>query len=199
MSTCFEVYPTNNNIPKFSTIISKAVSMFEDFLKYHSIEKNINTKVYAVHEDNIISTTEFITVQENIYNTIEINQTGNIYLFYIKHDDFYTEMWDDELKNNSRAKPLENAIIKNRKIGYSWDIKRTAGQPAIASLFYGFVAMALAQETNGFIYSDDGAWSYELFPTEWQNIYSEYFNIDSIKNPTTKETVCNWINLLKLM
>ena len=198
MSTCFEVYPTNDNIPEFSKIISKAVSMIEDFLKFHSIEKNISTEVYAVHEDNIISTTEFITVQENIYNTIEINQTGNIYLFYIKHDDFYNEMWNEEIKHNSRAKMLENSILKNHQIGYSWDIKRTAGQPAIASLFYGFVAMALARETDGFIYSDDGAWSYELFPTEWQNLYSEYFNTDSIKNSKIKSTVKNWINLLKI-
>ncbi|MCM1472959.1 MAG: hypothetical protein NC040_02795 [Muribaculaceae bacterium] len=171
--------------------------MFEDFLKFHKIETYINTEIYAVHEDNIISEPQFITFQENIYNTIEINQTGNIYLFYIKHDDFYNGMWNDEIKNNSRAKILENSILKNRRIGYSWDIKRTVGQPAIVSLFYGFIAMALARETDGFIYSDDGAWSYELFPTEWQNLYSEYFNIDSIKNPDSKSTVKNWINLLK--
>ncbi|MCM1314259.1 MAG: hypothetical protein NC244_02690 [Alistipes senegalensis] len=197
MSTCFEVYPTNDNIPEFSKIILKAVRMFEDFLKFHKIETYINTEIYAVHEDNIISEPQFITFQENIYNTIEINQTGNIYLFYIKHDDFYNGMWNDEIKNNSRAKILENSILKNRRIGYSWDIKRTVGQPAIVSLFYGFIAMALARETDGFIYSDDGAWSYELFPTEWQNLYSEYFNIDSIKNPDSKSTVKNWINLLK--
>lgn len=197
MSTCFEVYPTNDNIPEFSTIISKTVSMFEDFLKFHEIETDINTEVYAVHKGKVISEPQFITDKIDTYNTIEINNIGTIYLFYIKHDDFYNGTWDDEIKHNSRAKLLENSILKNRQVGYSWDIKRTVGQPAIASLFYGFVAMAIAQETDGFIYSADGAWSYELFPTEWQNLYSEYFNIDRIKNPETKETVRNWINLLK--
>ncbi len=197
MSTCFEVYPTNDNIPEFKNIITKSVIMFEDFLKFHNIKININTEVYAVNEDNVISVPEFITVQESTYNTIEINRIGSIYLFYIKHDNVYTEMWNDELKNNSRAKLLENSILKNRHIGYSWDIKRTVGQPAIASLFYGFVAMAVAQETDSFIYSDDGAWSYELFPTEWKNLYSEYLNIDSIKDSDIKSTIQKWINLLK--
>lgn len=186
MSTSFEVYPTKDNIPELKNIIAKSVAMFEDFLKFHDIEKNIS-----------ISVPESITINENTYNTIEINQSGSIYLFFIKHDSLYTEMWDTELKNNPRAELLEKSILKNRKLGYSWEVKRTAGQPAIASLFYGFVAMTLAQETDGFIYSDDGAWSYELFPTKWQNLYSEHFNTDSIKNPKIKETVLNWINLLK--
>lgn len=186
MSTCFEVYPTNGNIPEMKNIITKASAMFDDFLKFHRIEKSID-----------ISAPEFITVSESTYNTIEINQSGSIYLFYIRHDDLCKEMWDDELKNNPRAEMLANSVLKNRQYGYSWEVKRTAGQPAIASLFYGFVAIAVAQETDGFIYSDDGAWSYELFPTEWQNLYKEYFNTDSIKNPEIKETVLDWINILK--
>ena len=197
ISTCFEVYPTNDNIPEFKNIISKAVSMFEDFMKFHKIETKINTEVYAVKDKSVIYEPQFITDKICTYNTIEVNNISTIYLFYVKHDNFYNEAWDDEIKHNSHAKSLENSILKNRKIGYSWDIKRTAGQPPVASLFYGFIAIAIAQETDGFIYSDDGAWSYELFPTEWQNLYSEYFNIDSIKNPTVKENVCNWINLLK--
>ncbi len=171
--------------------------MFEDFLKIHNIKTDIKTEVYEVHENQTIYEPQFITDKENTYNTIEINQTGSIYLFYIKHDNICTEMWNDELKNNPRAESLENSILKNRYIGYSWDIKRTAGQPAIASLFYGFAAMAVAQETDGFIYSDDGAWSYELFPTEWKNLYSEYLDINRIKDISIKSTVINWINLLK--
>lgn len=98
---------------------------------------------------------------------------------------------------NNNIPEFRSSILKNRKIGYLWQIKRTVGQPAVVSLFYGFVAMAIAQETDGFIYSDDGAWSYELFPTTWQNLHSEYLDIDKIQNPDIKSTVLNWINLLK--
>lgn len=92
---------------------------------------------------------------------------------------------------NDNIPEFRSSILKNRKIGYLWQVKRTAGQPAIVSLFYGFVAMALARETDGFIYSDDGAWCYESFPTTWQNLYSEYLDIDKIQNPDIKSTVLN--------
>lgn len=197
MSTSFEIYPTNDNIPEFTRIISKSLNMFKNFLKVHNIKTYINTESYAVHENQAIYTPPFITDKENTYNTIELNKIGNIYLFYIKLDNTDTEMWDYELKTNPRAKLFKNSILKNRKIGYLWQIKRTAGQPAVVSLFYGFVAMAIAQETDGFIYSDDGAWSYELFPTEWKSLYSEYLDINKIKDHNIKSTIIKWINSLK--
>lgn len=98
---------------------------------------------------------------------------------------------------NNNIPEFRSSILKNRKIGYLWQIKRTVGQPAVVSLFYGFVAMAIAQETDGFIYSDDGAWSYELFPTEWKNLYSEYLDINKIKDHNIKSTIIKWINSLK--
>lgn len=197
MSTSFEIYPTNNNIPELSRLISEAVSMFENFMKYHNIKSYINTELYAVNENQTVYTPKFVTDSENIYNTIELNKIGNIYLFYIKIDDTDVALWNDELKNNPRAESIKSSIMKNREIGYLWQVKRTAGQPAIVSLFYGFVAMALARETDGFIYSDDGAWSYELFPTEWKSLYSEYLDINKIKDHNIKSTIIKWINSLK--
>ena len=197
MSTSFEIYPTNNNIPELSLLISEAVSMFENFMKYHNIKSYINTELYAVNENQTVYTPKFVTDSENIYNTIELNKIGNIYLFYIKIDDTDVALWNDELKNNPRAESIKSSIMKNREIGYLWQVKRTAGQPAIVSLFYGFVAMALARETDGFIYSDDGAWSYELFPTEWKSLYSEYLDINKIKDHNIKSTIIKWINSLK--
>lgn len=197
MSTSFEIYPTNDNIPELSRLISEAVSMFENFMKYHNIKSYINTELYAVNENQTVYTPKFVTDSENIYNTIELNKIGNIYLFYIKIDDTDVALWNDELKNNPRAESIKSSIMKNREIGYLWQVKRTAGQPAIVSLFYGFVAMALARETDGFIYSDDGAWCYESFPTTWQNLHSEYLDIDKIKDHNIKSTIIKWINSLK--
>lgn len=196
MSTCFEVYPTNDNIPETDIIINSALKMFEEFLEFHGIETEVFTEVHTFRDGKVI-TEKTVTHDENSHTTITVNNIGDIYLFYITLDDTDVEIWKDELKTNPRADKLRNSILKNSQIGHMWQIKRTAGQPAIVSLFYGFVAMAVAKETDGFIYSDDGAWSYELFPTHWQNLYSEHFDIDSIQNPDIKSTVRNWINLLK--
>lgn len=181
MSMCFEVYPTNCIIPETDSIINSALKMFGDFLESHGIETDVFTEVHTFHE----------------HTTITVNNIGDIYLFYIQLDDMDIEIWDDELKTNPCAKSLENEILQNRKTGYLWQVKRTAGQPAIVSLFYGFVAMALAKETNGFIYSDDGAWDYKSCPTTWQKLYSEHFDIDSIQNPDIKSNINNWIKSLK--
>ena len=42
-----------------------------------------------------------------------------------------------------------------------WSIKRTAWQPVLANILYGFVAIAIAELTNGLIYSDDGDWNFK--------------------------------------
>ena len=79
MSTSFEIYPTNDNIPEFSGIISKSLNIFENFLKVHNIKTYINTELYAVHENQAIYTPQFITDKENTYNTIK----SVIYTYFI--------------------------------------------------------------------------------------------------------------------
>ena len=198
MSTCFEIYPTDSNIPEIHRIIENAELMFRDFLIKYNIESDIDIKVIEVAENNEIKAgPKFIVSNEKAYNIININNIGNIYIFYYELSDMDNEIWNDELKINSRAVLLEDSITLNKKAGHFWSIKRTAGQPAIISLMYGFVAMAVSAETNGFIYSSDGAWDYNKMPLEWEELYVQYMNIDSIDNTDIKYNFTNWIMSLQ--
>ena len=71
------------------------------------------------------------------------------------------------------------------------------GQPAIVSLYYGYLAIAIAVLTDGIIYSDDGAWDYSRLPIEGKFFKNEYLNIKNISDPMVKENIENWLSVLK--
>ncbi len=198
MSTCFEIYPTDNNIPEFHKIIEKAELMFCNFLRKYNVETNIDITISEVTENNEIKVNpEFIVGDEKLYDIITVNNVGNIYIFYYELSDIDNEIWNDELKTNQRAVSLKDSIMLNRNIGHFWCIKRTSGQPVIISLLYGFIAMAVSAEANGFIYSADGAWSYNEMPLKWEKLYAQYMNVDNIDDADMKYNLINWITLLK--
>lgn len=49
------------------------------------------------------------------------------------------------------------------------------GQPAIINFSYGILAAALAELTDGLVFSDDSAWDYERFPATSHEVYDWYF------------------------
>ncbi|UBV45181.1 hypothetical protein LAJ19_20440 (plasmid) [Deinococcus taeanensis] len=51
-----------------------------------------------------------------------------------------------------------------RLSGRWWYFRRSAGQPAVVNVLYGCLASALAELTDGVVYSEDHAWDYERFP-----------------------------------
>ncbi len=71
------------------------------------------------------------------------------------------------------------------------------GQPAIVSLYYGYLAIALAALTDGIIYSDDGAWDWSRLPMGGKAFETEYLDIENIQNATIKENVEGWLGALK--
>lgn len=193
MSKNFEVYPTNVYIPKYKDIIENAVIMLNDYLKPYS--KNINNKIIVkeVDSNNIIMNPIEITCSEKNYNDIEILPNGNIYIYYHKLTEMDKNIFKEEINNNSNANKLTYKINKNFEIGYFWQIKRSAGQPALVNLLYGFIAEVIAKETEGIIMSDDGAWRYETFPIDWKDFKMEYLNINKPENYDYKETIINLI------
>ena len=61
-------------------------------------------------------------------------------------------------------------------LGFYWAFRRSAGQPAVINLSYGLIAAAFAELSNGFVFSDDGAWDYASFPTNANRFLENYFD-----------------------
>ena len=139
----------------------------------------------------------FLTSNEGKYTIFNINEEGEIYVFYDKIEKIDEEFWNEEIKINENARFMEKKIWDSLKTGYSWRVKRTMGQPAVVNLYYGYLAIAIAVLTEGILYSDDGAWDYECFPIEGKSFEKEYLNLDKLNNITLKRSIESCLFSLK--
>lgn len=177
MSTSFEVFPTNSYIPDCHEVISMAMELFWDFLKKENMTMNLNIVSYEMYKDRVVQESpQKLISYEDGYNSFSLNESGNVFVYFYERQEITKEFWQEEMTDNKRALNMKAQIEKNLELGYSWDVVRTAGQPALVSLFYGYVAIALAKLTDGFIYSDDGAWEYSYFPIGAEDFEKIYLN-----------------------
>ena len=98
---------------------------------------------------------------------------------------------------NERAAIVQPQMMKCFETGFYWTFRRSAGQPAIVNLAYGLIAAAFAELVKGFIFSDDGAWDYGIFPTTADYFLQNYFNLQYLKAEDA-DWAKECINILKL-
>lgn len=204
MSMSFEVFPTKKKKPNCNEIIKYSVGLFSEFLKKEKIlrEINITTREIItsreVISDNEINTNPIsLVLEENHHTVFSLNEEGEVYVFYHKLTDLDKVFWDDEIQVKKITQSMQEKINENLKIGYSWIVKRTMGQPAIVSLYYGYLAIAIAILTDGIIYSDDGAWDYSILPIEANIFKGEYLNLKQVSDTMVKDNVERWLSKLK--
>ena len=186
----FEVFPTNNYIPSNEEVIILSKKYLVEYLEKQNIYLDIRIKseTYFV-QNNTITENNGLINDETKYESFVINGSGQALVFYHKADDMLQEFWDEEIASNIRAKALEDSINTNKNLGYSWSIKRTMGQTAIVNIYYGFLALSIANLTDGFIYSDDGAWEYTCFPSMPYDFQKQYLNISKLQDSNIKEFI----------
>lgn len=200
MSTSFQIFPTTKNKPACNEIIKYSMNLFCRFLQKEKISCDIEITASEVScENKVYNSPKLLVSNEDNYTSFTLNNEGDAYVFYHKIDDIDKDFWDEELKENKKAKSLKEKIDANLGTGYYWSVKRTVGQPVILSLYYGYLAIAIAVLTDGIIYSDDGAWDYSSFPIEGIAFENEYLNIEKLSDTTIKESVENWLDILKKM
>lgn len=197
MSMSFEVFPTNNYMPVSNELITLSQKYIEDFLKRKEInfKIEIRTEIRSV-QNHVILKGDDLLKDEFKYEAFILNNSGQALVFYHRRNEIDEEFWREEISCNRKAKKIEHLIKKNLELGYSWSVKRTMAQSAIINLYYGFLAIAIAKLTDGFLYSDDGAWEYNCFPSKVSEFEKEYLDVSKLKDDNKKE----WINncLLKI-
>ena len=199
MSMSFEIFPTIKKKPNCEEIIKCSVELFYEFLKKEKISQEIVITTRAVTIDNEVYNNPIsLALKENYHIVFDLNGEGEVYVFYHELTDLDKEFWDEEIKENKHAKSIKEQIDANYEIGYSWSVKRTMGQPAIVNLYYGYLAIAIATLTDGFIYSDDGAWDYSMLPMGGKDFKKEYLNINNISDTIVKDNVQKWLDELRL-
>lgn len=198
MSISFEIFPITKKIPKCEEVNEYSINLFNGFIQNENIVYDIKCKVTEVSFDSKkCEKPVFLTSNEGKYTIFNINEEGEIYVFYDKIEKIDEEFWNEEIKINENARFMEKKIWDSLKTGYSWRVKRTMGQPAVVNLYYGYLAIAIAVLTEGILYSDDGAWDYECFPIEGKSFEKEYLNLDKLNNITLKRSIESCLFSLK--
>lgn len=195
MSTNFEIFPTGSKIPDCKSVIDYSVNLLNKFLRDNKIIKNIDVTAKEVTneiDDGICP--QYLALNENNYTVFNVNNEGEAYVHYYKNSQIDKKFWTEEISINKNAQSLKDKIYANMELGYSWSVKRTMGQPAIVSLYYGYLAIAIAVLTNGIIYSDDGAWDYSRLPVDGKDFEREYLNIENVTDIQVRENVKRWLD-----
>ena len=198
MSMSFEIFPTTKRKPNCDEIIKYSVELCVEFLKKEKISQGIDITTKEVTADNVIHTNPISLVwKENSHTVFNLNKKGEVYVFYHELTDMDKNFWKEEIQENENAQSIKEKIDANSEIGYFWSVKRHMGQPSIVSLYYGYLAIAIALLTDGIIYSDDGAWDYSRLPIEGNVFKTEYLNIENISDAMVKDNVEKWLGELK--
>lgn len=173
MSTTYEIYPTSSYIPTKEEIGKLAEKYLNIFFEKNNIEKiikitnltfkNVTIRLLWKEYEKIKSiNNKNITVNEMEYDgyNLSIEDGNTIFVFF--HE--FTQLDIKVLKEMLINTKYENEFEKVARLSYTWTVKRTMGQPKLAVLMFNFLAIAIAELTDGIIYSGDGAWDIEIFP-----------------------------------
>lgn len=196
MSRTFEVLPTKDSKIKCVEVINSSIELLNNFLNNSGVSQKFKVTVKEIAKEKIDYRPQYLTFEEGKYMVFDVNNEGEVYIFYNRTTELDITFWEEEMQSNVNAKRVRDKIETNLDLGFSWTIKRTMGQPAIVNLYYGYLAIAIAKLTEGVIYTDDGAWDFSIFPAECDYFEENYLN-NSMLNDKSKNEVYQWLSALQ--
>lgn len=198
MSTSFEVYPTIQQMPTYSDVLKRTDELLEQRLNSLGIRRKFSlrpTLLSGPIESNI-DVHDVMDLNKDEYVRISVPGTeGGFYLYMTDNEQVFRDLWEDEL-SREQSKRLETHIMKSLAQKSHWSIVRYAGTDALYNLAYGMFACALAEITEGIIFSDDNAWEYDKFPCLPQEFLEFYFNPETASDPLHKTWANDTIKIL---
>ncbi|MEF2277841.1 hypothetical protein V3W47_05975 [Deinococcus sp. YIM 134068] len=185
MATTFDVYPGDDYIPSFLELKTLTELKLQRYLRQHGIKAKLEISVRLNLIDN--SSTQRVNLnspawwEENQYAwfTLEGIAGGTGAYLLSLDEEFRQSLSSDWTSDHPGLQPtpeLAQVYTTARSLGRSWYFRRSAGQPAEINIAYGFLASALAELTNGVVYSDDSAWDFARFPALPHDFDTWYMN-----------------------
>ncbi len=176
MSTTFDVFPSTPYIPTFEEAIALAeVKLQKFFTKLNlDIQLKINVDLHTRKPDIAIPTALESKAQwsKDYYAWFTVNSVAggtDAYFHDLNKEEANSREISQQIKletlqKRPKADQDESLIEGCLKQEHEWGFRRSAGQPGMIAVTYGFIASAFAELTHGLIYSDDGAWDSERMP-----------------------------------
>lgn len=194
MSTTFQIIPTETTFITFGQVITASERNINAFLHSIGIDASIQLQI-NLHDNQEkyvqeIPSSALFTWAENEYAWFTVNGIAggtDAYCSPLNDPLMASEnpwWWLDEIKLSNRSIPdLDEKLEKAKAFNRVWSFRRSAGQPGIIALGYGLMAAAVAELTQGIIWSEDNAWDYDRFPAEYADFLTWYFRPEKALSP----------------
>lgn len=186
MSTTIEIIPVETSEITFGQVITTAERYINDFLISIGLAHTIKLKA-NIHEQNgkHVNPVQFddkFEWNDNEYAWFAIEDVAggtDGYCWQLKDEviDPDNPWWrfEEIASNNKTIEDLKNKIEKSKSLNRLWSFRRSAGQHGIIAVSYGLISAAVAELTNGILWSDDGAWDFERFPANSMDFLEWYY------------------------
>lgn len=196
MSTTIDVYPSSTRVPTFGELADAV----QQVLVSQRSDRYFAQHVGAVSVDEmrpdiarVVESSDRRVVQRFDAETELVSFRGEDYGWVsfeaVKSGfDFYFDDESDPLGEWSHAEVVAEYAERAEAIGtlqgfpfdraakveWRWYLRMQAAQPLRTRLLSGYVAVALARLTDGFIHSDDGGVDYDRAPTDPETFLASY-------------------------
>lgn len=184
MSTEIDVYPTISYMPLVEETRARTQELFNDFLRKHDIDSHIEVRALYPSAEGTPHPVPLETRWEigiDIGFSYWIDDEWKSYSFPSCEARELIDEWDMQPYGDKepsyppemlgRIRPLdvsdfptpipEDVFRLMNSQEHYWSERRSAGTQPVGSTGYGFVAAALAEATQGRLFSDDGAFDWE--------------------------------------
>ena len=162
MSTSFWVYPCNNYIPKIGEVIENTNVTIEKFIKRYSIPDKYKVNMGFNGQEGCKEIDNDFLLNWDTSGYIYLaypEMFGSCFINYYCKDIF--RFWATDAKTKSMTEVFDRCLNYNRY----WHVDGR-------DFTKGFVAGSIAMLTDGFVYSDDGAWDFKQMPALQMNLSS---------------------------
>jgi len=180
VSTTFEVYPRTTTIPSFNEVLVLGEQRLHEQLRLRCIHSHpvltMELRTADAHELLEIDRDTPFCWNDSAYLWLSFTGcNGGMDVSCLQTQEEEFEHWAYVLAPDNPARITPDNVRRAFPSGIYWSFRRSAGQPALINFAYGILAAALAELTDGLVYSDDAAWDTERFPASAQAVYAWYF------------------------
>jgi len=199
LSTTFEVYPGQGGIPTFQQLLTRTTKHFCNQLEAANfpLEPELCFKlVNAFNYDQPVSRCAPLLWQENQYAWFYLRGlTGGIEVNRLRMESVDRENWRETLEFTSQDEEQQDFFGNCLANGHYWSL-RMGKQPAAVGLLHGLLAGSLAELTEGFIWTDDGAWDYDRFPATSQELFACFLRPEMAIGPEFRSLALqSWLHI----
>ena len=201
MSTTFSVFPLKKEFPTFRAVLDLSTEKLNRFLKDYEVgfEAKVEVKILAKEGDieqkiDLDSSAKWKDEFYAWFMVSTINGGADSYYWELSEEDKSDNL--EEFLSSDLGETRKDLVIKCLENKIEWNFRRSAGQFAITTLAYGFIASSIAELTDGIIFSGDGGWDYQIFPATAEEFDAVYFRPEKAISEDNRKWAKNCIENL---